>query len=102
MIASISTCLIIYLCSLKAELSPWFVGLSICIGISIHLIHSAIQTKLKNLKKSHFLFLLPLIALVFLIFNLPNQQQLFLSIQCLGFSLLGFFIVTLYENRAPR
>lgn len=103
LITCISTCIIIFLCSKQAELSTWFVGFALMLGLSIHLIYSLIlKFQSQNPKISRWLFLLPFFVLIILIMSLPAQHQLMLSIQTIGFSALGFFIISLYENRAPR
>ena len=105
LIICISTCVVIYLSAKPAELSIWFVGFALLIGISLHLTRECIlkiKSQNPNMKASQWLIIIPIIALIFLLFCLPKTNQFSLTIQTIGFVALGFFIVTLYENRAPR
>ena len=101
LIICISTCVVIYLSAKPAELSIWFVGFALLIGISLHLTRECIlkiKSQNSNVKAIQWL----IIALIFLLFCLPKMDQFSLTLQTIGFAALGFFIVTLYENRAPR
>ena len=105
LIICISTCVVIYLSAKPAELSIWFVGFALLIGISLHLTRECIlkiKSQNPNMKASQWLIIIPIIALIFLLFCLPKTNQFSLALQSIGFASLGFFIVTLYENRAPR
>ncbi len=105
LIICISTCVVIYLSAKPAELSIWFVGFALLIGISLHLTRECIlkiKSQNPNMKASQWLIIIPIIALIFLLFCLPKTNQFSLALQSIGFAALGFFIVTLYENRAPR
>ena len=104
-ISCISTCVVIYLSAKPAELSIWFVGFALLIGISLHLTRECIlkiKSQNPNMKASQWLIIIPIIALIFLLFCLPKTNQFSLALQSIGFAALGFFIVTLYENRAQR
>ncbi|MBP5993131.1 MAG: hypothetical protein KA518_04255 [Acinetobacter sp.] len=105
LITCISTCVMIYLSAKPAELSIWFVAFALLIGISLHLTRECIL-KIKSQNPSNkaiqWLIIVPIIALIFLFFCLPKTNQFSLALQSIGFAALGFFIVTLYENRAPR
>ena len=105
LIICISTCVVIYLSAKPAELSIWFVGFALLIGISLHLTRECIlkiKSQNPNMKASQWLIIIPIIALIFLLFCLPKTNQFSLALQSIGFAALGFFIVTLYENRASR
>ncbi|MBP8070692.1 MAG: hypothetical protein KAY41_00390 [Acinetobacter sp.] len=105
LIICISTCVVIYLSAKPAELSIWFVGFALLIGISLHLTRECIlkiKSQNPNMKASQWLIIIPIIALIFLLFCLPKTNQFSLALQSIGFAALGFFIVTLYENRAQR
>ena len=105
LIICISTCVVIYLSAKPAELSIWFVGFALLIGISLHLTRECIlkiKSQNPNMKASQWLIIIPISALIFLLFCLPKTNQFSLALQSIGFAALGFFIVTLYENRAPR
>ena len=105
LITCISTCVMIYLSAKPAELSTWFVGFALLIGISLHLTRECIlkiKSQNPNMKAIQWLIIVPIIALIFLLFCLPKTNQFSLALQSIGFAALGFFIVTLYENRAQR
>ena len=105
LIICISTCVVIYLSAKPAELSIWFVGFALLIGISLHLTRECIlkiKSQNPNMKASQWLIIIPIIALIFLLFCLPKTNQFSLALQSIGFAALVFFIVTLYENSAQR
>lgn len=105
LITCITTCVIIYLCSKQAELSIWFVAFALVIGIGLHLTRECIlqfQSQNPNNKAIQWLIVVPMIPLLLLILSLPTTHQFSLALQSIGFTALGFFIVTLYENRASR
>lgn len=105
LIVCISTCVVIFIASQQAELALWDVAFALFIGVSLHLTRSGIrkiQQKNPNMNAVQWLMILPIIALLILIFSLPSTHQFSLAMQSIGFSALGFFIITLYENRAPR
>lgn len=105
LITCISTCIMIYLSAKPAELSVWFVGFALLIGIGLHLTRECIlkfKSQNPNNKAIQWLIVIPMIALLLLILSLPKTNQFSLALQSIGFTALGFFIVTLYENRAAR
>lgn len=102
----IIVCIAIYFSSMKQQLSPLFAGLSLAVGILIHLLR---KWRLKIHKSNPYhqgfniLFsVIPIILFITIINMLPSNQKLYLAIQCLGFICLGLFIVSLYENRSKR
>lgn len=106
LIASILTCAIIYYCSSFDKLSPTFTIIALVIGIATHLFRQ-VYTKLpqftpmsKFVKVLNTLF--PILALAILIYCLPKQNLIYTAIQTIGFSALGLFIVSIYQNRAKR
>ncbi|OTG64699.1 hypothetical protein [Acinetobacter silvestris] len=103
LIVCILTCAIIYICSSIQQLTPLFVGISLSIGLIIHLLRK-LELKISNehLYQQGFQILFSIISLVTLIQLLPTQNKIYLAIQCLGFSAIGLFIVSIYENRAKR
>ena len=106
LIVSILSCAIIYYCSTIEKLSVTFTLICLALGFSIHFLRIF---RLKILQKqssqpilNRVISVLPLIALCLIIGILPQNHRLFLAIQCVGFSALGFFIVSIYSNRAQR
>jgi positive regulator of sigma E activity len=73
------------------------------------LIHILFQLRLK-LSTTHryaqgfkILFsIFPIFALLLILFLLPPSHKLWISIQAVGFTALGLFIVSIYQNRAKR
>jgi len=106
LIVSILTCAIIYYCATIEKLDPTFTGLSLALGISIHVLRMlALKMSKKNLDHQivKVIFaVLPIMALAILIYFLPTQNKIFTAIQVTGFTALGLFIVSIYQNRAKR
>ncbi|WP_173911586.1 hypothetical protein [Acinetobacter sp. Marseille-Q1618] len=106
LMVSIVLCIAIYYCSSIAKLSPLFVGISLAIGIILHVLkqlslRTATQTVQFKLLKV-LIMLLPVLALAIMAWSLPRQNMLYLISQCLGFIALGFILIANYENRAKR
>lgn len=106
LMVSIVLCIAIYYCSSIAKLSPLFVGISLAIGIILHVLkqlslRTATQTVQFKLLKV-LITLLPVLALAIMAWSLPQQNMLYLILQCLGFIALGFILIANYENRAKR
>lgn len=106
LIVSIVLCIAIYYCSSIAKLSPLFVGISLAIGIILHVLkqlslRTTTQTVQFKLLKV-LITLLPVLALAIMAWSLPQQNMLYLILQCLGFIALGFILIANYENRAKR
>lgn len=106
LIICIITCAIIYYFSNIEQLNTWMVGFSLGIGIFIHVLHH-LKLKLNAQNKYsnglNIIFLsLPIIAILFLIQSIPPINKMILIVQSLGFVGLGFFIVSIYENRSKR
>ncbi|MEG2263842.1 MAG: hypothetical protein RR932_06040 [Acinetobacter sp.] len=110
LIAIIATCILIYTASTVAQLDPVFVGVSLAIGIVVHLLHHfRLKISKSNPYANGFSALsrvIPIIALITLFGYLPEQHQQWgkfaLGLQCLGFAAIGLFIVSIYESRAKR
>ncbi|MFW1858488.1 hypothetical protein [Acinetobacter defluvii] len=106
LMVSIVLCIAIYYCSSIAKLSPLFVGISLAIGIILHVLKQLSlkiptqKVQFKLLKA--LIMLLPAFALASMIWSLPQQNLLYLILQCLGFIALGFILIANYENRAKR
>ncbi|NNP73187.1 hypothetical protein A7P53_11485 [Acinetobacter defluvii] len=106
LMVSIVLCIAIYYCSSIAKLSPLFVGISLAIGIILHVLKqlslkTPTQTVQFKLLKA-LIMLLPAFALASMVWSLPQQNLLYLILQCLGFIALGFILIANYENRAKR
>ena len=106
LIVCISTCVLIVLCGQIATLPALFVGLSLGLGVLIHLFRM-ISVKIQSNHPHHtgfqIIFLTVLfIAMISLIINLPKPHQWVLATQCLGFIAIGLMIVSIYSNRAKR
>jgi len=110
LIVIITTCILIYAASTVAQLGPVFVGVSLAIGIVVHLLHHfRLKISKSNPYANGFSALsrvIPIIALITLFGYLPEQHQQWtkfaLGLQCLGFAAIGLFIVSIYESRAKR
>lgn len=110
LIVIIATCIFIYAASTVAQLDPVFVGVSLAIGIVVHLLHHfRLKISKSNPYANGFSALsrvIPIIALITLFGYLPEQHQQWakfaLGLQCLGFAAIGLFIVSIYESRAKR
>ncbi|WP_130804194.1 hypothetical protein [Acinetobacter ihumii] len=102
----IVTCLIIYLSSSVEKLAVPFVIVSLMLGIINHFLQQKIKRIASNNPYAQGFsiigFVFPIISLITLIGFLPDTHQWALAIQVIGFSALGLFIVSIYQNRAPR
>lgn len=106
LISSVLTCAIIYYCASIEKLSPIFTVVCLLLGVLIHILF---QLRLK-LSTTHryaqgfkILFsIFPIFALLLILFLLPPSHKLWISIQAVGFTALGLFIVSIYQNRAKR
>ena len=102
----IATCVIIYLSSTVEKLPALFVVMSLLLGM----IHHFLQQKISRIQADNpyaegfsiIGFVFPIMALITLIAFLPQSHQWILAIQVIGLSALGLFIVSIYQNRAPR
>lgn len=102
----IITCAIIYLCAAVQQLTPLFAGISLGIGFMVHALrsiylkfstHSTSQQTIQNL-----LLIIPVLALMLLILYLPTPDKIYLALQCMGFSAIGFFMLSIFAHRAKR
>ncbi|MDR2248883.1 hypothetical protein [Acinetobacter sp.] len=106
LIIIIAICAVIYAAHQVQPLSPPYTVLSLVLGFGLHL-GQYLQTKISDHSsyKSNFQFLLriyPLIIVVIVMWVLPPQHNWVATIQALGFVLVGFFLVSIYQNRAKR
>lgn len=102
----IAVCAAIYVANQVQPLSPTYTVLSLVLGFGLHF-GQYLQTKIppRSSYKSNFQFLLriyPLIIIAIVMWVLPPQYNWVGTIQALGFVLVGFFLVSIYQNRAKR
>ncbi|MEQ1106516.1 hypothetical protein [Acinetobacter seifertii] len=102
----IAVCAAIYVANQVQPLSPSYTILSLVLGFGLHF-GQYLQTKIpaRSSYKSNFHFLLRiylLIIVAIVVWILPPQHNWILTIQALGFVLIGFFLVSIYQNRAKR
>ena len=106
LILCISVCCIIFLSSKEIKLSMAHALIALIVGMIYHFKYQ-IEKKLEENKSYNkglkfIFFILPLIVLILLLMSLPNVGRLYLSIQTLGFTLIGFFLVSIYSSRAKK
>lgn len=106
LIICIAVCAVIYYCSNIQQLSPLFTGLSLAVGLALHFLR-IVHLNIANTNRYKAIFqiifsMLPIIALIALIISLPQTHQAILALQCICFSAIGLFLVSIYENRAKR
>ena len=106
LIVSILTCIVIYYCSNIEKLSPILTISCLVFGMAIHVLKiQADKISLKKPDAQGFRILfsaLPIVVLILIIYLLPSQNKIFTAIQAVGFTALGLFIVSIYQNRAKR
>ena len=76
------------------------------IGIATHLL-CGLQLKIAQDNPyregfSRLVVFLPLIALICLLGYLPAQDKIALTLQCIGFSGIGLFLVSIHAQREKR
>lgn len=108
LIAVIAACLIITFSSQIFKLSPAFTGISLGIGLLMHVLYSVMlaQAGTGIQKWLHFAQKIPYLLLIILFSCLPRTgswtEMLMQILQCIGFCAIGLFLVSIYENRAKR
>ena len=106
--AIVFTCTLILLCAERLKLAPLFSALSLGIGLLMHLLYLTLQTRQSMLAQPwrSIVQKMPYGLLVILFFCLPRTgnwaDMLMQILQCLGFSALGLFLLSIYQNRAKR
>ena len=99
----IATCVMIYLCSTVQELSAMFTGISLMIGMGIHLLRAlSLKIAEDNAYKKGFTLLfwvMPFTALMTLMAALPTEHKIMLILQTIGFTAIGLFILSTFPNR---
>ena len=103
LIVCIATCVMIYLCSTVQQLSAMFSGISLMIGMGIHLLRAlSLKIAADNPYKNGFTLLfrlMPFTALMTLIAALPTEHKIMLALQSIGFTAIGLFILSTFPNR---
>ena len=103
LLVSIATCVMIYLCSTVQQLSAMFSGISLRIGMSIHLLRALnLKIAADNPYKNGFTLLfwvMPFTALMTLMAALPTEHKIMLILQTIGFTAIGLFILSTFPNR---
>ncbi|HAV5587953.1 hypothetical protein [Acinetobacter baumannii] len=102
----IVVCAAIYAANQVQPLSPTYTVLSLLLGFGLHF-GQYLQTKIPEhssykLKLQFLLRIYPLIIVAIIMWLLPPQYNWIATIQALGFVLVGFFLVSIYQNRAKR
>jgi len=100
----IGTFILLYYCAKLQEIPRGVALFSLLLGCAVHLIYQIrLHSKLrKYLSYSTWLYLgLGLIA-VGLIIWLPEVNKSLAAIQIIGYSLLGFFLISIYSQRSRR
>ena len=99
----IATCVMIYLCSTVQQLSAMFSGISLMIGMGIHLLRAlSLKIAEDNAYRNGFTILfrlIPFTALITLIAALPTEHKIMLILQMIGFTAIGLFILSTFPNR---
>lgn len=110
LIIIIVVCIVIYIASTVTKLGSIFVGISLAIGMLMHVLR---EFRLK-LSPEHpyaegfraLTMAIPIVAVISLIGYLPKTDEIgetvALGLQCLGFVAIGLFIVSIYNQRAKR
>lgn len=104
--ACVVTCLIIYACSSFERLTTTLTLFCLATGAGLHFIRILKNKLTANhpyAEGFHILFfVLPIICMLAVITNLPDNHKLLSAVQALGFGLLGIFVTSIYANRAKR
>ena len=99
----IATCVMIYLCSTVQQLSAIFTGISLMIGMGIHLFRAlSLKIAADHPDKNGFTLLfwvMPFTALMTLMAALPTEHKVMLILQTIGFTAIGLFILSTFPNR---
>ena len=103
LLVSIATCVMIYLCSTVQQLSAMFSGISLMIGMGIHLLRTlSLKIAAEKKKKNGFTLLfwvMPFTALMTLMAALPTEHKIMLILQTIGFTAIGLFILSTFPDR---
>ena len=102
----IVVCVAVYTANQVQPLSPIYTILSLIFGFGLHIGHY-LNTKLSNNTSGKsslgvLIKIYPILIIIILMYLLPVQHKWIHLIQALGFVLVGFFLVSIYQNRAKR
>lgn len=102
----IATIAITFYCSEIAKLATLLTLFSLLLGMLVHLLATLyLQIPAENPYHRSFRILFsltPWMGWSILFLQLPDVDRWAQAIQIVGFSLIGFYLVTIYANRAPR
>ncbi|MDQ8935083.1 hypothetical protein [Acinetobacter rudis] len=95
---------LLYYCNNLQELPQSLALSSLAIGFLVHFVYKIrLNTSKKHIRLyAKWLYLILMLVWFGLITQLPKTNQLLSSIQLAGYSLLGFFLVTIYSQRSRR
>ena len=110
LIIIIAVCIVIYIASTVTKLGSIFVGISLAIGMLMHVLREfRLKLSPENPYAEGFRALtmaIPIVAVISLIGYLLKTGEIgetvALGLQCLGFVAIGLFIVSIYNQRAKR
>ncbi|UNW06648.1 MULTISPECIES: hypothetical protein [Acinetobacter] len=110
LIIIIAVCIVIYIASTVTKLGSIFVGISLAIGMLMHVLREfRLKLAPKNPYAEGFRALttaIPIVVVISLIGYLPKTGEIWetiaLGLQCLGFVAIGLFILSIYNKRAKR
>ncbi|KQG45690.1 hypothetical protein KIP84_16270 [Acinetobacter sp. BHS4] len=102
----IVVCVAVYAANQVQPLSPIYTILSLIFGFGLHIGHD-LNTKFSNNTSGKsslgvLIKIYPILIIIILMYLLPVQHEWIHLIQALGFVLIGFFLVSIYQNRAKR
>ena len=99
----IATCVMIYLCSTVQQLSAIFTGISLMIGMGIHLLRAlSLKIAADHPYKNGFTLLfwvMPFTALMTLMAAVPTEDKIMLILQTIGFTGIGLHILATLPDR---
>lgn len=106
LIVCIATCVMIFIAAKGQQLDAIFIGFSLLIGLVTHLLYM-MQLKMAQEHPyregvTRLAIFVPMIALIVLMGYLPEQHKVVLALQCVGFTGVGLFLVSIQAQRVKR
>lgn len=99
----IAVCLCIYVASTVQALPTLYSIIALIFGLAIHVVRQLLLAYLKSKPNIKIFFhLMIVLCLALMIYSLPHQHQLILSVQVIGFVALGLCLISNHAQRAPR
>lgn len=100
----IAAFVLLYICNQQQEIPRSTALLSLFVGSAVHLVYLVrTQEKFRRLQAYSIWFYFCLaLFLIGLIIWLPEINKALASIQVLAYSLLGFFLISIYSQRSRR